>query len=770
MKRVFLSSFLLLAAGQAPAAESGHWTFEKISKYDRSLEPVALGMPFPRGALRHAGRFVLSDDGERVPLQATVTSSWPDGSVRWLFVRALVNLPGNRSKRIEWTIEDNPAPPKPGLRLSQAAGGAVEVDTGPLQAKIPAEGFHPLTDVRLNGRPVGAGAWMRGFTIASGGAAWSTAQAGPVKIEILEQGPVAAVVRVSGRHGGNGSAFDFSAILTFWSGKPYVSLEYTVLAARAAGDTPVKLWEWRGAPGEGGRARLSHGSSAGQVSESTEKLSYSFGARQFRFDSVEHAFQSYWGDFWCDWTGGENGVAVTLRHAQQNFPKAMEAGPEGLVLSLYPAQEEALAFPLGAAKTHTLLFHFHAADETRERISARSLQFQVPDLPKLDPAWFARARVWEDRVFEGPRSRRVDAALSDILDNRPVGMGILNFGDEIEWGYTAQGRGQDDVVWLNNEYDFTHQCFLAWARSGERRFLDYARVNALHWRDVDIAHVSTRPERRQGHIAHSARHVTGGVTPSHQWVQGLLDAWHVFGDTAARDAAIGVGENILRVLPKHLGAGGSTRDAGWALRALLALYNETGDAKYLEPCRQIAELFKTWHREYPGLLSRYTDHSMVRVIFMNSLTLVSLARYYLQFPDEELKRVLLEETDDMIRHGRNANGLFIYKELPSLKHQGSTAMMLQALAYAYLISGDRRYLEAGLPELEYQILNGNLRFMVHTGAAEKFATPVGGYSRPLLYVQGGKFVGVSLMPMIEFLHIAGSPELARQLDFQLRLP
>jgi len=771
MKLAVVCLCVLATGARSVAGDRGTWTFEKISKYDRQAEPVAVGMPFPRGVLPEASRFRLEDGGKPVPLQTTVTSTWPDGSVRWLFVRALVDLPGNRGKQIDWRIADDARPALPALSVTRAPDGSVEVDAGPLSARIPASGFFPLTGVRLRGRTIGAGSWMRGFRMQSAGSSWSTAEAGPVKIEILEQGPVAVVLRVSARHGSGGSPFDFSAIVTFWAGKPYVAVEYTVLAARATSTIPVSEWDWRGTPGSDGLARLSQGHYLSALREARTPLSFFFGPEEFRFASVEHAFQSYAGDFWCDWSGADSGVAVTLRQAQQNFPKAMEARPDGLTLWLYPAQKEPLAFPPGAAKTHSFLFHFHGADEPAAQLSARSLQFQVPDIPSLEPTWYARAGVWDDRVFEGPHSRRIDAALYNVLDNRPVGMGIWNFGDEVDWGYTGQGRGRDEVVWLNNEYDFAHQCFLAWARCGERRFLDYARVSALHWRDVDIAHVTPDAQRLHGHIAHSARHVTGGVGPSHQWVEGLFDAWHILGDVAARDAALGIGENILRSLARYEKPGGSSsRDAGWALRAMLALYRETGDAKYLEPCRRIVALFKQWHREYPGLLSPYTDHSLVRVNFMSALTLVSLARYHTYFPDEELKRLILEETDDMIRNGRNRNGLFYYKELPSLRHQGATTLVLQALAYAYLLSGDRRYLEAGLPELEHHIESGMLRFMVHTGAAEKFAGPAGGYSRPLFYAQGGKFVGVSLLPAIEFLHIANNAELIRQLDFQLRLP
>jgi len=145
--------------------------------------------------------------------------------------------------------------------------------------------------------------------------------------------------------------------------------------------------------------------------------------------------------------------------------------------------------------------------------------------------------------------------------------------------------------------------------------------------------------------------------------------------------------------------------------------------------------------------------------------LVSLGRYLRYFPDPVLKKLVLEEANDMLEHGRNRNGIFYYKELPSLEHQGSTLLPLQLMAEAYTLSGDQRYLEAGLTELEYALTNMNMRFMVHTGAAEKFTTPSGGYSRVLFYPPGGKEMGISLMPILEFLSAANDPDLTRQVDF-----
>lgn len=764
-------ALLALVFSDFAGAEQGIWVFDKISKYDRAAEPVAIGMPFPRGVLHKSQRLELRDGESVLPVQTMVTGRWPDGSARWVFVRALVDLPGNRAHRIAWrVVEGQPPDIETTLKATPMPDGSIAIVTGPLTAKINRRGFLPLADVRLNGTPAGE---MHGFTIRSGPKSFATAESEALQIEVVETGPVAAVIRVLGRHGGAESPFDFMGELTFWSGKPFVTLNYRVLAARGEKETPIDSWDWSAAPVAGAqRLRVADGYYATRIRESKERAAVTFGAEQFRFSANEHSFQSYWGDFWCDWSRAGAGLAVTLRQAQQNYPKAMSVTPQDMKVSLYPAGEEALRFPLGAAKTHQMMFHFHTEDVAGAELSARSLQYQIPDIPKLSPDWYGRCAIWDEKVFDGPRSTRLEAIINDTLDDRPVGMGIWNFGDEVDWGYTVQGRGRDDVVWLNNEYDLAHLIFVQYARSGERRFLDYAFADALHWRDVDIAHVSPDPKRLGGHITHSARHVTGGVTPSHQWVEGLIDAYHFFGDRLAYDAALGIGENILRsmALPQYRDPGNtSTRDMGWALRAMIALHRETGDPKYLEAGRPIIELFKRWHSEYSGMLAPYTDHSMVRVNFMNALTLVSLSRYHRYAPSDDVKRLILAETDDMIANGRNANGLFYYKELPSLGRQRSTLLPLQLLGEAYRLSGDRKYLEAGLPELRRAVDSGGLRLYVHGGAAEKIAGPTGGYTRALLYVSGGKSVAVQLLPVLEFLSAAGDPGLIRQIDSPLRL-
>ena len=115
--------------------------FEKISRFDRT-EPVSFAVPFAEGECPDAGAFRLIDGGRTVPCQTKVTGSWPDGSVKWLFVRALVDLPGNASKTVSFELDAGkpaPAPARP-VSVGENRDGSLSVDTGRLSLTVPADG------------------------------------------------------------------------------------------------------------------------------------------------------------------------------------------------------------------------------------------------------------------------------------------------------------------------------------------------------------------------------------------------------------------------------------------------------------------------------------------------------------------------------------------------------------------------------------------------------------------------------------------------------
>ena len=140
----------------------------------------------------------------------------------------------------------------------------------------------------------------------------------------------------------------------------------------------------------------------------------------------------------------------------------------------------------------------------------------------------------------------------------------------------------------------------------------------------------------------------------------------------------------------------NARETGWALRTLTALYVETHDKKWLAKSEKIIEDFKVWREQYGDWLAPYTDNTVIRVGFMISVAVGSLIRYYREFPDEELRALMLKAVDDLIANCyMERTGLFYYKELPSLDRLGGNTLLLESLAVAYELTGDTKYLKYG---------------------------------------------------------------------------
>jgi hypothetical protein len=324
---------------------------------------------------------------------------------------------------------------------------------------------------------------------------------------------------------------------------------------------------------------------------------------------------------------------------------------------------------------------------------------QLPDRPIPDVAVFKTAGVLE-KVFMDHPVPLVESYLFDMADETGRAYGMLHWGDAVDMSYTDQGRGHGKPVWTNGEYDYSHANMLMYARTGKRRFLDKLLVSARHWMDVDVCHYSGDPLVMNGQIIHCDDHVRGyGVTPSHEWVEGLLDYYHLTADRRAYETALGIGENVLRHLDTpqfHQKGEISARETGWALRTFSALYTETGNEKWLERCEWIVGHFVEWQEEFGLWLSPYTDHAVIRVPFMISIAVSSLMRYYRIRPSQTIKSMILGAMTDLLENTRGPDGLFYYKELPSLQMTVNVTLTLEALAYAWEISGDKRFLRGGL--------------------------------------------------------------------------
>ena len=423
-------------------------------------------------------------------------------------------------------------------------------------------------------------------------------------------------------------------------------------------------------------------------------------AKHLLNEANEHYPEVFYGTFFADRTDADGGVCATVYQAQQNYPKAVKADPSGIYVMLVPEGVDRVEMQSGMSREQRFLLHFHNAQESLTEIDNRSLIYQMPDKPWIDADQFQHAGVMPDIFVDRDKvSYEVEIGLIARADAHSRSYGMLNFGDAPDMNYTRQGRGKGHLVWTNNEYDYPHACALLYARTGERRFLDYMIAAGSHWMDVDVCHYSKDPLLLGGQWEHTRGHcVDGCMVCSHEWVEGLLDYYHFTGDERALETAFGIGENVRRLLetPDYQVSGESNaRETGWALRTLTALYIETNDAKWVEKGEWIVGHFREWTEEYGEWIAPYTDNTAIRTGFMISVAVGSLMRYYRVFPSEELKDLIMGAVDDLVDNCLMENGLFYYKELPSLNRLGTNTLLLEAMTIGYELTGDKKYLEAG---------------------------------------------------------------------------
>ncbi len=674
--------------------------FEKISKFNRKAEPVSVALPFAEGALKDKSSLVIFDGNTPLPLQREPLGHWKDGSVKWLLVHFQPDLPGNNSKILTFHSENSgAAPPPPVQKVSvKPQNDGLCVHTGPLELTIGENGYDPVRDVSLNGRPLPLR--FSGFNILCGDEKLKS-NCAPLELKVEEEGPLRAVIEVTGKHRRpDGSDFiDFRGRITAYAGKPYIEVEHKFIHR----EEPEELYfdelalRMDAECGEDIKLALGEGFYGTGIRKGADNLSLTIDADTLLSQAFEHFVDSFYGDFWADWSGDKGGAALSIYQAHQNFPKAFEVDQQGITACLYPGQSAQPAKVLrGMGKTHRMLVHFHDADTPLEDISARSLQFQLPDRPALPPEWYRKNNPWVENFFPESLPRKLYTRFNLLHDGRPKALGMMHFGDAPDSNYTDQGRGKGETVYVNNEYDRPHACALFYGLSSQRRALDSALVSARHWLDVDFCHYHPDPLLNGGLRIHTAYHAAGKVDISHQWTEGLLDYYFLTGRSEALETAQAIGENILRhrARPRMNRTGaGSVRQNGWALRALAGLYLATGEERWREESTKIVELFLDWFDEFDAMLAPYTSHSMPRVPFMITLTANSLARYLLVEKDRRVEQLLVDMMDDLLENCLGPDGIFYYKELPSLQRTASLPHALEALAHAYRITGQERYLK-----------------------------------------------------------------------------
>lgn len=724
--------------------------FDKLYRYQRIEEPVSVAIPVRKGELFDTDRIAVLHQGKPVLVQPKVTSRHEDGSIRYLFLRFMPDLPANKGTVLECDFDSSLKSGETGVIVEETENGYF-VNCGGLVFAV-ANKSKSIFQMLDDGRKVYTENNFEGPYLVDGSGAKYDMEIEQWKV--VEDGPVCVVLAANGSNKIQGKTVGFELRVTAYAKKSWIEVGYRIINTDYS-PLQIKSLVFHLKAGEGAVSDELGGMSFEEETDSTgcgdmqtdnsnnegplfhtrgttelegiekkapvDKVRTFVGSSNYKTDffigrdgeavnkvvdakhllkeANEHFAEVLYGTFMADRTDKEDGVCITVYQAQQNYPKAVRSDKNGISIMLVPKGVGNIVMQSGMAREQQFLMHFHSPDEPIWEIDNRSLIYQMPDRPCISPEIFRESGVMLD-VFPEKKNDDVEIALIGRADSHARTYGMLNWGDTWDSGYTTQGRGNGKVVYSNNEYDFPHSCALQYARTGVRRFLDYLLVTAKHWIDVDICHYSRNPLRVGGQWEHTAGHCKNGMMfCSHEWVEGLLDYYHFSGDERGLEAAVGIGENVLRLLdtPMYANPGeANARETGWALRTLTALYVEDHNEKWIAKCDWIIDSFKTWEKQYGSWLAPYTDNTAIRVGFMISVAVGSVMRYYRVFPRQDIKDMILRAVDDLIDNCLMDNGLFYYKELPSLSRLGNNTLLLESLAIAYELTGDKKYLVPGL--------------------------------------------------------------------------
>ena len=622
-------------------------------------EPVTFGLPFPEAMLATDAAIVLRDaTGAPTPVQTRVLDRWSDGSVRWLLVDLQADV--GESGRGAYVLDVGSVDAVDVTRLvqTQVRGGEVSIETGVGSFRIASAG--PLI-VALDddGRSRVAAARL---TIEDGeGRGWPLRID---RAAVEESGPIRTVVKLDGAAVlGRRKLVEVAVRLHFFAGSATVRCVLTVRNARRARH-PGGYWELGDAgsvlirdvslvvrlEAEGpvrAAASPEPGLALQEVAAPYELYQDSSGGESWqsavhvnRYGEVPLQFRGY--RIRSDQTesdglratpivsidDGVRQVCIAVPQFWQNFPKALTVAGSEIALGLFPHQHGDLhELQGGEQKTHTFIVSFGPDGVTRQPLE----WCRAPLMARAAPSWYALARAMP-RVTpanEDPSGAYL-ALLGAAVDGDSSFEAKREAIDEYGWRHFGDIYADHEAVGhtgshlpashYNNQYDAVAGLACSFFRTGDLRWLRLMQDLAAHVTDIDIYHTPDDKAAYSGgmfwHTVHycdagrsthrsypqgPSRSHGGGPSPEHCYATGLMLHHYLTGDSASRDAVVGLGGWILAAddgtrSPFRWMAGGATglatasgspvyhgpgRGGANAIAVLIDCHRMTGDRRFL---------------------------------------------------------------------------------------------------------------------------------------------------------------------------------------------
>jgi len=727
-----------VAAGQGPASLDGLTLrvlpveAAKGAFLSESGAPVPEGTPLERLRLEDAS-------GAAVPARIQPLG----GSGRWAFV-AFVTRPGVGEYRLRLADPGAPGPGFPRLAVSEDKGRVV-VDTGAARFELDAASFRPFTRVTVAGKSAALDPGRGGLSLQ--GRFFSSKALAVIE----ERGPVYARIAYKGKlldaTGAEGCSF--SARLTFAAGQAWARMEVTL--SQDTEEVFLDLEEYalelktpavRSAafyPSEEAAAVTAQAFPAVLLQSGKKRINDQWAYPwTLRAPGVEERRgERARGAAVLKLDGGLT-AEVAITDWWQNGPASLEVLADGARLCLYPKTGETLPLHVGMAKTHRVFVAFSAEGEGALSASAGAFLAKARALPA--PGWYA---AMGEPVALAPRRPDRFAGLEQLMDEWIEDRFV--FGREAygEYGWLDFGDfrlGSEEAYWNNNETMVDHGLFIQFARTGDKRYLDWGEETVRHYQDIDVRHhlparkfdyailmgpgvdretarqwgEKEAKERKEKFVYFGASlspHATythgfyhygqkqsglyqgkyysgGAMNHGHCFMPGHVTHYLMTGDRRSLEVA----EEVAGALLKDFWYETTDRATGTPALFLLEMHAATRDRRYLDRAGQAIEYWLKHPDEKPGYL-----YVVSRAI----------ARYAALAGDEKAKQFFLSRLDEYIKAFYTASDGARTGIVVQAQRHGDHRYFTQLgdLADAAAFTGKPEYLRLGAPFLEVLVEN-----------------------------------------------------------------
>ena len=757
---------------------------------DRTGFPLTVGVPFARGVMPAGEPVALVDEfGTPHPLQARVMEAHDDGSTRWLLLDYQQDFTALRPSRIKLVPGQRPPDPPQSRRIEvEQNGGLLRIDNGVLKMEIDRDACRPLLKVWHKAELVSEGGLE--FTVtAADGRSFRVGNDTESSFQIEESGPLRLALQWDGTHrdeGGEGH-FDFTVRLNVYAGNPFVRVDHIFTNRLDPDVTDVRQIA--------ARLPIHLGKELKYTVSDVYRLPTMFVADQpVRLEQYKQSqFRIVGRDAnvlkemnnnamgWVDASGPAHGLLIVGKNFWQNYPKALSACPEAVQYELIPDGGQCYPVPRGMAKTHTFFLYFH--DGQQETEDLRDLAFIVQRWPmaKAPSVYYQQSgEVWDFFPYFPETYPRLEASLRNFFNPDEHHLlshegkipyptdrayGLKHYGDFVQAFRKVHFDAPPDpdavdTYYINNEYDTPHVLAMMFLRTGEIAKWWGAEVHGLHMADIDTCHHAVPMSHLQDHrlladcqwrhcyqhigsiqVPEGKEHITG--FGGHTFGMGLVDLYHLTGERRYFEVARGYARHLAWTVNEHILKHGGGLDAvwpmgrqsGWAMTVLGPVHKVEPEDEYVKAVGLMLDKVEHVQHEI-GRLCRCNWHPKAFEDRGVHLFVRGLIQWHLATGCERTKRLILNLIEGLLeRTDLFETGTPLYSDWPELSRPTTASQgfaNLESLAYAYDLTGDRRFIDVGLPGLcqavEWinhptvgkgrilweRILRGPLRFMAIT--------------------------------------------------------